>query len=367
MPTAPVDDKGNILYYEDSGPPVGSTNYITLILVHGTCFHSAIYRPLIPFAAERNLRLVLLNQRDYPGSTPYSTEDVEDLCASSYEAQARAMQTRGLEIAAFLRWFIQTYDTPPIKNEGETKFPVGGIAVVSWSGGNCAAVGMFAHADKLSKETQKLLNEHIRSFVMYDPSATTIGRPRPAGLTALHSNPSLPLGEQVAQLALAVSSYYPPFLFPDYIDPMPDYPPRLPIHLSADGVDPKYVPTTSKMSPDVLRSVTHPPVMARHQHLLWALSHDVYKTNLTRALYDCRFGDGNMGMVKMWPALRVHVVWCDMSVGDCLWASVVIHALYQGADPEARRSVEFHKLEGANHFVHWEEPERFTSFLAKIV
>ncbi|KAH9851605.1 alpha/beta-hydrolase [Lenzites betulinus] len=367
MPTAPVDDQSNVLYYEDSGPPAGSTNYTTVVLIHGTCFHGAVYRPMIPFAAQRNLRLVLLNQRDYPGSTPYSVEDVENLCASDNEAKARAMQTRGLEIAGFLRWFIHTHKTPAIKEEGEAQSLVGGISVVSWSGGNCAAVAMFSHVDKLPQETQKLFNDHLRSFVMYDPSATTIGRPRPAGLTALRSNPSRPLDEQVAELALAVSSYYPPFTFPDHIDPMPDHPPRLPIHLTTVDVDPKHIPTTSKMSPDVLRSITHPPVMERNQHLLWALSHDVYRTNLTRALYDCRFGDERTGLAKMWPALRVHVVWCDMSVGDCLWASVVIHALYEEADPETRRDVQLHKLEGANHFVHWEEPERFTSFLATIV
>ena len=96
MPTAPVDNYGTVLYFEDSGPPPGSTDYVTLVLVHGTCFHSgsykfirvpqfgiglttavtAVYKPMIPFAAQHNLRLVLLNMRGYPGSTPYSTEEL---------------------------------------------------------------------------------------------------------------------------------------------------------------------------------------------------------------------------------------------------------------------------------------------------
>lgn len=32
-----------MLYYEDSGAPSGSPNYTTLVLVHGTCFHSGTF------------------------------------------------------------------------------------------------------------------------------------------------------------------------------------------------------------------------------------------------------------------------------------------------------------------------------------
>ena len=90
MPTAPVDQHGSVLYYEDSGVPGTSTDYVTVVLIHGTCFHSgarrplklpsvlytlrphviAGYRPLIPLAEAHNLRLVLLNLRGYPGLHP---------------------------------------------------------------------------------------------------------------------------------------------------------------------------------------------------------------------------------------------------------------------------------------------------------
>ena len=42
MPTAPVDNTGTVLYYEDSGAPAGSTDYVTLVLIHGTCFHGGM-------------------------------------------------------------------------------------------------------------------------------------------------------------------------------------------------------------------------------------------------------------------------------------------------------------------------------------
>lgn len=40
MPTAPVNDAGAELYFEDTGPPTGVAQYTTLVLIHGTGFHS---------------------------------------------------------------------------------------------------------------------------------------------------------------------------------------------------------------------------------------------------------------------------------------------------------------------------------------
>ncbi|EIW51541.1 alpha/beta-hydrolase [Trametes versicolor FP-101664 SS1] len=367
MPTAPVDDNGTVLYFEDSGAPPGSTDYVTLVLVHGTCFHSAVYRPMIPFFAEHDLRLVLLNLRDYPGSTLLSPEDVNDLRGPSEEAQARAIKNRGLEIAAFLRWFIEFQCIPPIEGAAGT----GGVSLLAWSGGTCPTAAMFAHADKLPVETRKLLDTHLRSYIMYDPSGTIIGQPRPPGLTVLHPRRHASLDEQVADMALAVGSYYPPFTFPAHIDPPPVYdPPRRALHLGPDPVDPKHTPTTSRMSPEVLRSLTNPAVMAENQHLIWTLSYNVYRENLRRCLYDCRVLDDNDGSgvpKKVWPNVRVQYIWCDMTAGDCAWTAAVIHSQWNAADPEHRRQVEFHKLEGANHFYHWEEPEKFVELLAGLV
>lgn len=41
MPVGPVDDKGTSLYFEDSGAPKGSLDYVTLVLVHGAMIHSS--------------------------------------------------------------------------------------------------------------------------------------------------------------------------------------------------------------------------------------------------------------------------------------------------------------------------------------
>ncbi|KAH9890074.1 alpha/beta-hydrolase [Cubamyces lactineus] len=368
MPTAPVDDKGSVLYYEDSGAPAGSADYVTLVLVHGTCVHSAVYRPMIPFAAEHNLRLVLVNVRGYPGSTPYCKDDLDELRSPDRAVQALAVAKRGMDIAAFIRWFIDTEGIPPIRERPDGNARVGGLSLLSWSGGNLPTISMLAYAHQLPERTRTLLEAYLRSFIMFDPSSSIIGKKLPSGLSNLRVDPSAPINAQMAQFSVAVGSYYPPYSIPDRIDPLPTYePPRQPLHQMSMDVDSKYLPTTSKMTPEELDSITYPSILGEFQHTLWAVGVDILHENLVHAFYDCRFDDGTGVMKKVWPKLRVHLIWCDMTLGECAWAATVVYHGLQNADPAKRRAIQFHKLEGANHFIHWEEPERFVRLLAGMV
>jgi len=81
-----------------------------LILLNCT----AIYRPMIPYAAARNVRLILVNVRDYPGSTPYSPSELAALNSSNLKEQWAMLNERGQEAAAFLLWFIQKERIPQI-------------------------------------------------------------------------------------------------------------------------------------------------------------------------------------------------------------------------------------------------------------
>ncbi|KAL7280203.1 hypothetical protein ACG7TL_006622 [Trametes sanguinea] len=278
----------------------------------------AVYRPTLPFAAEHNLRLVLLNLRGYPGSTDYSPADLDKLRDSNPESQEQAMAERGLEIAEFLRWYIDTEAIPPITLTPEG-ISTGGISLLSWSGGNWFTVAMFGNAGKIPESTRKLLKTYLRSFVMFgkilqllhrmvnltsleDPSSTVIGHSIPPGLSSLRRDASAPVDEQVAIFAVDVSAYYPPYEIPDDIDPPPTFDvPRRPLHEASAEINPKYAPTSTKMSPETLRDLTHPPIMKEYQHVLWGVNREVLKTNLHRALYDCRVDDGTGMRKPIWP------------------------------------------------------------------
>ncbi|RDX50215.1 alpha/beta-hydrolase [Lentinus brumalis] len=380
MPVAPVDDRGTVLYYEDMGPPPGSTAYTTLVLVHGAGFHGAAqasFRRMIPFAAEHNLRFITPNLRDYPGSTSYTQQELDDLSSPGREQQERALRARALELATFLQWLIQTGDIAPIRSTPEGERDTGGISLLSWSAGNCQTMGLLAYADQLSKEPRNLLGAYLRSYVLYDvimtcaePSLASTGGPVPAGLQAIKATrePWMSLDDLNRAFSLSVSAYYPPFTFPQSIDPLPSYPPRLALHEESDHLARGLTPTTSRMTREELRDVVQVEVIDTYgsQNLLRQLNLAIYKANVERALFDRRYTVGDV-LEEVWPALGVHVVWCDMSVGDCVWASVLLHHRHAAADPEWRRPMTVHKLAGANHFVHWEEPERFVKMLAGII
>ncbi|TFK90762.1 alpha/beta-hydrolase [Polyporus arcularius HHB13444] len=371
MPVAPVDDRGTVLYYEDTGPPPDSTAYTTLVLVHGASFHGASFRRMIPFAAEHNLRFITPNLRDYPGSTSYTQQELDDLSSPGREQQERALRARALELAMFLQWLIQTEDITPIRSTPEGGRDTGGISLLSWSAGNCQTMGLLAYADQLPKETRKLLCAYLRSYVLYEPSLASTGGAVPAGLQAIKATrePRMSLDDLNRAFSLSVSAYYPPFIFPQSIDPLPSYhSPRLALPEELDHVVHRLTPTTSRMTPVELRETVLVEVIDTYgsQNLLRKLNPAIYKANIEHALFDRRFAIGDV-LEEMWPALRVHVVWCDMSVGDCVWASVLLHHRHAAADPEWRRPMTVHKLAGANHFVHWEEPERFVKTLAGII
>ncbi|EJF56675.1 hypothetical protein DICSQDRAFT_183715 [Dichomitus squalens LYAD-421 SS1] len=359
MPTAAVDDHGSVLYYEDSGAPSTSSGYVTLVLIHGTCFHGAGFRPLIPLAKEHNLRLVLLNLRGYPGSTPYSDAELE-LFRGTLDDQQAALQTRGFEIATFLRWFIENENIPKIHTTAGSDQKSGGLSILAWSGGNSQTLFSFANADKLSENTRALLGAYIRSFIMYDPSHTAVGVQPPPGLKSLLFDPMASPEEQALQFGLSVSAYYPPFTLPNSIHDTTSYVPRGPLN------DPQ--PTTAKLTDQEIRDLTHPAIFERTQHALWSPTlSSLYEKNALRALFDCRLLDDSSGAKKkVWPGVRVHVVWCDMTAGELAWAVAVLRSRYRESDPDARREIDFHKLEGANHFVHLEEPQRFIELLKKL-
>ena len=107
-----------------------------------------------------------------------------------------------------------------------------------------------------------------------------------------------------------------------------------------------------------LGNLIHPAIFERVQRAMWSPNlRLVYEANASRALYDvvdCRLLDDGIrsgSNRKVWPPVKVHLVWCDMMVEGVAWAASVFSCKYKEADPDARRPMEVHKVEGANHFV----------------
>ena len=90
------------------------------------------FHRLLPMAAPNNLRLVILNRRDYAGSTKYTEAELESL----REGRREFLENLGLETITFLAWFATTQDIPKLSADRKT----GGFVTIGWSMGGATYV-----------------------------------------------------------------------------------------------------------------------------------------------------------------------------------------------------------------------------------
>lgn len=365
----PNHDALSTFYYEDSGPPEPlSSDYITLFLVHGIEFNCAIFRPLIPYAKQRNMRMVAINQRDFSGSSLYTAEELEALRSRNITIKAEALRAFGREIAEFIAAFIDRHNTPPI-SIAEDGRQTGGAALLYWSLGNIFLLSMLASLDKLPEGPRNLLSLHLRTAVFYDGATYIVGedvaRLAPGGLDWTSGawepfhNPYTSLAEKTTQFATVASTYFPPLSSPPSTLPK-DLPRtmnmlhrRLPLrhvyeHDSGDTRD--YTPTTLRMTDVQLESIRDPEYWSRPSTFLIrnAAIPQISKDHLTRAL---QIPNDNNGR-SIWPHLKILSVWCDMTCPEIILSPSFISNRHSDLKKKGAsvRPLKVEKLNG-NHFV----------------
>ncbi|KAF9461914.1 Alpha/Beta hydrolase protein [Collybia nuda] len=158
------------IHYTDSGAP-RSTNYVTLVILHGSGFNGAVFNPLHEFAHRSNLRTIAWNRRGYGRSTDYTDGELADLRAGRQVHQDRL----AFQLAEFLGHFIETKDTPKLGSDRKT----GGFIIVGWSFGNATTLSLFASPGAIPKPLYELIEPYIMSFVLYDPPFAALGYPSP--------------------------------------------------------------------------------------------------------------------------------------------------------------------------------------------
>ncbi|KAJ3821553.1 hypothetical protein F5880DRAFT_1624692 [Lentinula raphanica] len=136
------------LSFTDSGPPIGSLDYTTVILLHGGVFNAYGFHKVHDYAHRLNLRTVLLHRRDYAGSTPYSRSEIQELENGSVIFWERL----SAQLGEFVRMFVEKESVP--KRGGS-----GGIAILGWSGG-CLPIVSFL-------ELYNFLVEYIGDLILY--------------------------------------------------------------------------------------------------------------------------------------------------------------------------------------------------------
>lgn len=184
MPTIPVNQQGHVLYYEDTGPPaISNEPYTTLIVVHGTLFHGgeqalarnemlgdlchpsnpAVFNRLLPLASQYNIRLVLVNRREYPGSSLFTDEDLNKLKNKDDAVHIEFARERAEGIATFINVFKYQEGIAEASPDGRS----GGVSLMGWSSGALHTIALLGYADLLSEDLKKSIEPYLRSYIVF--------------------------------------------------------------------------------------------------------------------------------------------------------------------------------------------------------
>ncbi|KZV75124.1 hypothetical protein PENSPDRAFT_600428 [Peniophora sp. CONT] len=355
MPVATIDD-GLQFFYEDSGAGQGS--YLTIVFVHGSAFTAGIFNQMMPFAAEHNVRLVALNRRDYPETTPYSSEELAALSSTDNVVRERVLRETGLQFGAFLAWFIGTHSTPPIKESLNGQHE-GGIAFVAWSLGHTSAAPLIARPDLLPEDQRSLLDTHLRAYCTLDAPGASFGLPPPTTYHPLTED-EVPVPDRLSRFEQWVSAYYThsPEAMSTHDVTLLDLSPMA-YPTPEDNAD--RAPTLFAMDPEAKAAISWPAPLATSELYLFTMPSEIVFEHTRRAILD-------ESTAKTLPRCKFVLIWS----GRGSWASVAgawgVERLRNDYDKQGgtARPFEVIELPWANHFPHWDDPEQTVKFLASV-
>ncbi|KAJ8501745.1 hypothetical protein ONZ45_g12034 [Pleurotus djamor] len=158
-----LSDHDTRIYYTDTGPHPSFDDYTTVVIVHGLGFNGHGFEILHAYAHEHGLRLVIINRRQYPGSSSYTPQEVASLGDSEF-----VFDHLSLTLSNFLVTFIESAGIPSKNAEGG-----GGLAVLGWSIGCSPTLSLLGAS--MPPDKQLALAPYLRNLILYDPPSFPFG------------------------------------------------------------------------------------------------------------------------------------------------------------------------------------------------
>ena len=130
---------------------------------------------MLPHAQAQNARIVTVNRRDYPGTTPYPPEELALLhppalgtAKSEFDMLFEFAKHRGQELLAFLVELVRERGIPETL-PGKKK---GGIVVMGWSLGTMWMSALLGCLESSSDGKFDVdLSKYLRRIIFYGTSA----------------------------------------------------------------------------------------------------------------------------------------------------------------------------------------------------
>ncbi|KJA13739.1 hypothetical protein HYPSUDRAFT_151241 [Hypholoma sublateritium FD-334 SS-4] len=351
MPSITVSD--NITFeYIDSGD-IEDSQYTTLIVLHGHSFQNRIFEPLFPFAKPKGLRIICVNRRSYPGSTPYTADEMDIIHNGSDEAHALFLHEQGVFLALFVDGIIRRHS---LQREG-------GIALVAWSMGNFFALCILDSLQYLPLDTKERLSAYVHTYIAWDPPSAALGVPNPEGAFLPLWGEGFTPGDPDNVFGTWVSGHF----THDNLASK-DFSKLNQRNFHAPNIRP---PTLSRMSAQEILSTTAVSIGAEFDTPV--ASPGAFEAPLQAQAARTLF-DKDSEARAAWKELDICVMYCEASPWPGIYGSWIIEKMGKGA------GIKFKSIAGANHFVRisvtfvlrttdlvlvfatfqlmWEDPER---------
>ncbi|KAJ7499883.1 Alpha/Beta hydrolase protein [Mycena latifolia] len=318
-------------FYTDSGALTTGGNYTTLVIIHGHTFHSGTFQRLNPFAGPNSLRIISVNRRCYPGSSAFSAKELSTFSEGTEDERASLLEQQGRDLALFLDGLIDELSIPQS----------GGIALIGWSMGTIFLLSLIASVDTLPATTKDRLSSFVRTVVILQSPSLALGLPTPAGRLIPHTDPDIAPDARGPAFAKWVSSY---FVHGDLST-------RSLEHLTYNNTDPLRVSTIERLKPEELCAIADFAPGEIYDNIVGLSPFEVPVFKQTnKALFDVTVR-GVWGGTKFWTVYGSAEPW------NIIYAAWFLEDQCRAADaPEL--AIHFKVIDGSNHFLVWEDPER---------
>ncbi|KAI1789089.1 hypothetical protein LXA43DRAFT_595463 [Ganoderma leucocontextum] len=343
----------------DSGAPEGSADYTTVVLFHAYAWTSEAFRKMLPLAKAFNARLILANRRDYVGAAPFTIQERTELFTAASVAQTEPeaarmntlawMRERAREVYDLLVHIVGEHGIPLACPEANT----GGIVVGGWSFGTTLMTALLANMASFPVGDVDL-PKYLRRVVFLDPPDFALGFAPLSPM--LDSTKALRPGTRYSDLLRDFSLFYSAYFKHGDIDNPDTYETHNPL------ADP--APTWHTLTPEEVEAIYDPvpgDVRGGMDSTLMSAGMSVGAFGALReAALRLPEGKGLAPEAESWDAVEVRHVWGDHSVAAMMWA---MHALRAELEKEKKagtrvRNVKFARVEGGNHIMPWDLPER---------
>lgn len=320
MPTLAAT-KDVSFFYTDSGAPPSAT-YTTIVLIHGHTWHSAVFDRLLPLARTRNLRLICVNRRLYPGSTPYTPEEAAQIASPD---PSGVLAAQGVLLALFIARLPAALRLPRPQHGR-----AGGIALAGWSLGTLFVQLVLSALDAVDEATRTILRAYVQRVILWDAPSPFFGIVPPYDYNPF-TDERAPPEARLGLFLRWVSGYYTHN--------------SVTRELSYENPDADIKPSVERM-PDLL-ALTEPSASEGgdtaliNPDLIPLMGHITEDALLNPPLH------------RRWGGLKIHCITGSRSVWN------IVLAAWRVADMAkvAGVRVDVKMVPGANHFVMWDDPE----------